>query len=127
MPPRSSILASARRCWSFHLDLSKSAPAVSHPQIAAAELSAPCDVFLRKAQAARDAAAPGGPAPLKAGVRMSSTGLRVISCAPGDTLQTAIDLLCDNGVHRVFVVDTQGAPTGVISLTDVIRTIIARE
>lgn len=64
-------------------------------------LAAPCEVYLRRAQAQREAAGAAGGAEGRPGVRVSSSGLRVISCGGEATLREAIDLLCDNGVHRV--------------------------
>jgi CBS-domain-containing membrane protein len=43
-----------------------------------------------------------------------------ITCKPSDTIETVLRQLCANYVHRVYVVDEQKHPVGVVSLRDII-------
>ena len=49
------------------------------------------------------------------------SGARVISCARGDDLETAHQLMRTHEIHRLPVVDTRGRPIGILSLSDVIN------
>jgi CBS domain-containing protein len=49
---------------------------------------------------------------------------RVVTVKPTDTLETAIRLLAEKRVHRVFIVDNEMKPVGVLSLKDVLLEII---
>jgi len=44
-----------------------------------------------------------------------------ITCRNEDTLETLLYKMVFYGVHRIYVVDTQNKPVGVISLTDVMK------
>jgi CBS domain-containing protein len=44
--------------------------------------------------------------------------LRPISCSKSDTIEDVVKLMALNRVHRVWIVDEQGKPTGVVSMTD---------
>jgi len=48
-----------------------------------------------------------------------------ITCKPTDTLVEVIDLLAQAKLHRVYVVDSQNKPIGVITLTDIIDCILS--
>jgi len=50
----------------------------------------------------------------------------VITVKAGDNFGHVIDTLCNKHVHRVFVVNEQNKPTGVISLKDIIEDVILR-
>jgi len=45
----------------------------------------------------------------------------VVSCSPNNTLWDVINQIENTGVHRVYVVDEEERPKGVISLTDIMR------
>ncbi len=45
----------------------------------------------------------------------------VISCAPEDDVATAEELMRENQVHRLPVVDADGKPVGILSLSDIVR------
>jgi CBS domain-containing protein len=47
----------------------------------------------------------------------------VVSCRPSDTLTDVLTKMDVNAVHRVWVVDDAGVPTGVIALADVLAVI----
>jgi len=49
---------------------------------------------------------------------------QVIRCFHEDKLGDAINKLLENHVHRLWMTDGQGKPVGVLSLTDVIRTVL---
>jgi CBS domain-containing protein len=46
---------------------------------------------------------------------------KVISTTKEDSIQHAIELMIDNHIHRVWVVDTNNHPIGVISASDICR------
>jgi CBS domain-containing protein len=37
-----------------------------------------------------------------------------------NTLMEAIEILVDNRLHRLYVIDSDGRPTGIVTLTDII-------
>jgi CBS domain-containing protein len=45
---------------------------------------------------------------------------RVVSCAPGDDLETAHRLMRTHLIHRLTVVDTRGRLLGILSLSDLV-------
>lgn len=45
----------------------------------------------------------------------------VISCTPEDDIATAEELMRQNQVHRLPVVDPEGKPIGILSLSDIVR------
>lgn len=47
-----------------------------------------------------------------------------IRCFPDDKLDMAINKLVESKVHRLWVTDENDKPVGVLSLTDVIRTVL---
>lgn len=49
----------------------------------------------------------------------------MVSCTVDTTMEEAVEKVVTRGVHRVWVVDQQGLLQGVISLTDIIRSIRA--
>jgi len=44
-----------------------------------------------------------------------------LTCLPTTTLETAIFRLATYRVHRLWIVDEQGRPVGVLSLTDIMK------
>lgn len=55
---------------------------------------------------------------------INQIGKRLISCVETDSLIDVIEKLAKEKVHRIYVVDKDNKPTGVITLTDVMDTII---
>jgi len=49
---------------------------------------------------------------------------RVVALKVTDTLQTAINMLAENNIHRVYIVDDSKKPIGVISLKDILLNVI---
>jgi 5'-AMP-activated protein kinase, regulatory gamma subunit len=49
----------------------------------------------------------------------------VLTVRSGDSLATAMELLSSHSVHRVYVVDTAGKITGVVTVTDILRVLDA--
>jgi CBS domain-containing protein len=47
--------------------------------------------------------------------------LPVVTVSASSTFETVLELLATKGLHRVYVVDADGKPTSVITLTDVLR------
>lgn len=47
----------------------------------------------------------------------------VVSCGVEATMEEAIEKVVTRGVHRVWVMDQQGLLQGVVSLTDIIRSL----
>lgn len=47
----------------------------------------------------------------------------VVSCKPTDTITQVLEKMDLNAVHRVWIVDDAGRPTGVISLADVLAVV----
>jgi CBS domain-containing protein len=45
--------------------------------------------------------------------------MRPVSAGPETTLREAIQLLLRNGMHRLWIVDAQSRPIGVVSMTDI--------
>lgn len=50
----------------------------------------------------------------------------VITAAGGETIAHAADLLAERGIHRLFVVDGQGALIGALSIIDVLRALTGK-
>lgn len=48
----------------------------------------------------------------------------VVKCKSTDTLSLVIKMINFYGVHRVYIVDNEGKPTGVISIYDILRTLM---
>ncbi|KAI8874275.1 CBS-domain-containing protein [Ramicandelaber brevisporus] len=53
--------------------------------------------------------------------RVTATQKAPVVCTPGSTLRQVIEVMHVNNIHRVWVVDDEKKPTGVITLTDVLR------
>ena len=51
---------------------------------------------------------------------LSGDYMEVISCTPGDTLESVIKRLIESGVHRIYMVDEHMKPLRVISLRDIL-------
>jgi len=49
----------------------------------------------------------------------------LVQCSANASLLDIVNLLNSTGVHRVYVTDEQGQPSGVVSLTDIFRTLKA--
>ena len=47
--------------------------------------------------------------------------LPVVTVTASSTFETVLELLSTKNLHRVYVVDAEGKPTSVITLTDVLR------
>ena len=47
----------------------------------------------------------------------------VVSCTPTDTITQVLEKMDLKAVHRVWIVDEAGRPTGVISLADVLAVV----
>lgn len=45
----------------------------------------------------------------------------IVSLEPDDPVREAVDLMLEERIHRIFVLDSEGRPAGVLSTTDVIR------
>jgi len=48
----------------------------------------------------------------------------IITCSSTDTLETVVEKVSSNHVHRIYVVDESGKPLRVITLTDILRLLI---
>eukprot|EP01126_Amoeba_proteus_P012416 TRINITY_DN1510_c0_g1_i5.p1 TRINITY_DN1510_c0_g1~~TRINITY_DN1510_c0_g1_i5.p1 ORF type:complete len:342 (+),score=40.21 TRINITY_DN1510_c0_g1_i5:62-1087(+) len=48
-----------------------------------------------------------------------TTPKKIITCSPKDTLRKTIITLDENHIHRLYIVDDQDKPVGVVSLTDI--------
>lgn len=48
----------------------------------------------------------------------------VATCTPGSTLEEVINILANDHLHRVYVVDENERPVGIITLTDVLKTLV---
>lgn len=51
-------------------------------------------------------------------------GQRLVVCAPQDSLEKLLQLFACNVLHRVYVCDPAAKPLGVITLTDVLATLV---
>jgi hypothetical protein len=51
----------------------------------------------------------------------------VVTCAPDTPFHEVVSRLAASGVHRIYIVDAQRKPTGVITLTDVLKAVAALE
>lgn len=49
---------------------------------------------------------------------------KVVSLSPGDTLESAIRALSENHIHRIYIVDEKRKPIGVMSLKDILLSVI---
>ena len=49
---------------------------------------------------------------------------RVVAVKKTDTLEHAISLCAEHGIHRVYIVDDQKKPIGVITLNDIFAEIL---
>jgi len=47
----------------------------------------------------------------------------LVQCGPQESLNVLVNLVSGSGVHRVYVTDEQRKPIGVVSLTDICRTL----
>jgi CBS domain-containing protein len=57
----------------------------------------------------------------------STSGIEVrapITATPSTSLAQVIDTMMTNKIHRVYVVDQHGKPQGVVSLGDVLRSLV---
>ena len=45
----------------------------------------------------------------------------IVSLEPAAPVQEAVDLMLEERIHRVFVLDAEGRPVGVLSTTDIIH------
>lgn len=50
---------------------------------------------------------------------------KIVSLSASDTLETAIRLLSENHIHRIYIVDEQRKPIGVMSLKDILLAVIS--
>lgn len=48
-----------------------------------------------------------------------------MTCSPDNSVRQIIDMICGHNVHRVYVVDGQQRPTAVVTLTDVLKALVA--
>lgn len=48
-------------------------------------------------------------------------GQEIAACAPGDTVASVLRKLAERGLHRLYVVDGESRPVGVVTLTDILR------
>jgi CBS domain-containing protein len=55
--------------------------------------------------------------------RHSETSLLPIASRRSDTLASAVALMLENKIHRVWVVDTANKPVGVVAMTDVFKVV----
>lgn len=62
---------------------------------------------------------------MKASKDYWNRGDSLFVCKNGDSLESIIDTVITNHIHRVFMVDEAGKPTNVLSLSDIIREIIS--
>jgi 5'-AMP-activated protein kinase regulatory gamma subunit len=53
-------------------------------------------------------------------------GMRVITVTPETTFGNTVGKLCDNNIHRVYVVDEHSKPIGVISFLEILQTVVDR-
>ena len=51
-------------------------------------------------------------------------GQQLITCSPDSTFAEVLDKLVHNRLHRVYVCSEGLVPTGVITLTDILRTLV---
>ena len=51
--------------------------------------------------------------------------LPLVSCGAEATLRSALTQLLNHNKHRVYVVDGEGRPLGVVTPTDVLRLVIS--
>lgn len=56
---------------------------------------------------------------------VSPTSLANLTARPEDTVGHVIGLMAKSGAHRVYIIDADGCPIGLLSLRDVIRLCIA--
>jgi len=49
---------------------------------------------------------------------------KIVSCTPSSQLNDVIQTLVENKTHRIFVLDDEGHPIGVITLTDIMDIIV---
>lgn len=49
---------------------------------------------------------------------------KIVSLSASDTLETAIRLLSENHIHRIYIVDENRKPIGVMSLKDILLAVI---
>lgn len=61
---------------------------------------------------------PGPLAPSNGGVA------RAITMSPSDTFGTLINMFAFSKLHRIYIVNTEQVPIGVVTLTDVFRTLV---
>jgi CBS domain-containing protein len=45
----------------------------------------------------------------------------LVSCRPETTLREVLNVVVENGVHRVFIEDNLGHILGVVTLTDILQ------
>lgn len=57
----------------------------------------------------------------------SSPSIPLVICKPQDSLEDVVSTLVCHRMHRVYVVDDEGAPIGCITLTDVLRLVVQKE
>ena len=57
----------------------------------------------------------------------SDVGQTLITCSPETTLSEILDKIVHNRLHRVYVCEEGLKPCGVITLTDILRQMVARE
>lgn len=69
----------------------------------------------------RACAGAGALASLALPVREFLAGQRLVTCAPDALLSAVVARLAAERVHRLWVVDSDGVPSGVVTLTDVLR------
>ncbi len=46
-------------------------------------------------------------------------------CRPDSTLAEVVGLLVAHKIHRVYVIDDKEQPAGIVTMTDVLRTLAA--
>jgi CBS domain-containing protein len=51
-------------------------------------------------------------------------GQSLVLCRPGSSLSEVVAMLVASKVHRVYVVDEQERPVGVVTITDVLRKLV---
>jgi len=49
---------------------------------------------------------------------------RIVTVTPKDKLETVINLCVEHGIHRIYIVDEQKKPIGVIALKDILLEIL---
>lgn len=51
-------------------------------------------------------------------------GQRMILCTPDWTLLQVMEALVNNRIHRLYVIDSEDRPTGIITCTDILRKVV---